>query len=313
MKEQFTEIRFSGKTKGMIHIVNEIIDEVLSQGYASMTLRQLFYQLVRRDMIPNKQTEYKRLGEIISHGRLGGWIDWDAIEDRTRGVRGVSHHADPSDIINTASNTFRIDKWHNQSNRVEVWVEKDALVGVVEKACRSLDVRWFSCRGYTSQTGLYDASKRLLGYTEEGKEAHVIHLGDHDPSGIDMTRDIRERLETFGADVMIHRIALNMDQVKKYNPPPNPAKQTDSRYDTYKKKHGVDCWELDALELPVMEGLIVNKIKSLRSEEEWDTAVAVEATHRTNLATAASRWPEVEKFLNKPPRKPRKKATKKKK
>lgn len=187
--EKFSDQNFHPKTLGLIHLANEIIERLAAQGY-SLTLRQLFYQMVSRDVIPNKQSEYKRLGEALNHARLGGLIDWDAIEDRTRNIRGVNHFVDPTQVLRAAADSFRLDKWANQPNRLEVWVEKDALVQVLEKACTPLDVDFFSCRGYTSSSEVYGASKRLLRYLEDGQTPVIIHLGDHDPSGIDMTRDI---------------------------------------------------------------------------------------------------------------------------
>ena len=179
MREGFIPFNPHPKTMGLIHLANEIIDQLATMGY-SLTLRQLYYQLVARDVIRNKQTEYKRLGKIINEARLAGLVDWDAIEDRTRNLRGVTHYVDPTDVLGFAAGSFRLDKWANQEKRVEVWVEKHALVQVLEKACTPLDVDYFSCRGYTSQSEVYGASKRLLRYIEAGQTPVIIHLGDHD-------------------------------------------------------------------------------------------------------------------------------------
>ncbi len=113
-----------------------------------------------------------------------------------------------------------------------------------EPICEELDVPYFSCRGYTSQSEMWAAAQRLLGYIWAKQRQHVtiLHFGDHDPSGIDMTRDIRERLSLFcgGEGFAVRRIALNMDQVRQYDPPPNPAKLTDTRVDAYLRKYGDD-------------------------------------------------------------------------
>lgn len=164
MREAFTRAGQEGpfnptrKTMELIHLINEVIEALAAMGY-KLTLRQLFYQLVSRDVIANKQTEYKRLGEIVNKARLAGLIDWDAIEDRTRHIRGVNHYRNPADVVRVAANSFRLNKWEDQPCRIEVWVEKDALVQVLEKACTPLDVDYFSCRGYTSQSEVYGASK----------------------------------------------------------------------------------------------------------------------------------------------------------
>ncbi len=308
MREKFKDLKFLTKTLGIIDLCNAIVSDLASQGY-SLTLRQLYYALVSRDVIPNNILEYNRLGSILNDARLAGLMDWNAIEDRTRNLRGVPHWNKPSEVIQSAADSFRINKWERQDVRVEVWVEKDALVQVLEKACRPLDVDYFSCRGYTSQSEVYGASKRLLGYINAGQQPVIIHLGDHDPSGIDMTRDIIDRIEMFLApyevNIEVERIALNMPQIRQYNPPPNPAKATDSRFKDYRRKHGDDCWELDALEPRVIDELITKKIKSYRDDDIWDEDVAKEEEHRKMLRDCAGRWDSVVKFLDKP-QKPKK-------
>ncbi len=224
---QYREINFGPERMGIIKKVNALIEDYRAQGY-NLTLRQLYYQFVARAWIANKQQEYKRLGDIVNDGRVAGLIDWYAIEDRTRNLSGNSHWNDPTQIIDAAARSFQIDKWTNQFFRIEVWVEKDALEGVVGQAARALDINYFSCRGYTSQTSMWDAGQRLKGYVSRGQTVVILHLGDHDPSGIDMSRDIQERLSLFMGDkswgLKFQRIALNEDQVRKYNPRQTPRK-----------------------------------------------------------------------------------------
>lgn len=296
-RESFKDINIKGGTRLLIQHCLAIIEELEALGYR-LTLRQLFYQLVSRDIIANKQKEYKRLGEVISNARLCGLVDWDSIEDRTRRIREVPHWTTPEDIIKSAADSYRIDKWIDQPYQIEVWVEKDALVGIVEKACAPLDVKWFSCRGYGSQTALYDAGKRIVRHLCNGKEPLIIHLGDHDPSGVQMTEDIYERLFMFaGQEIEVHRIALNMDQVNRYHPPENPAKETDSRFAKYEAKYGNECWELDALSPQVVEQLIIDEIMLYRDEDLYQVQVAREEKEREALADAAARWLELQDLL----------------
>lgn len=277
MKIAYIEKTFHQKSLDLIDTCNGIIDDYESRGY-TLTLRQLYYQLVSRDIIANKQQEYSRLGSIISDARLAGLISWKAIEDRTRNVKGNSHWRNPEQIVKAAINSYQIDKWENQPYHVEVWVEKDALVGVVARICNRLDVSYFSCRGYTSASEMWKAGYyRMNNAIQEGKDPVIIHLGDHDPSGIDMTRDIAERLALFsGYPVEVNRIALNMDQVRFYNPPPNPAKLTDSRADSYIQIHGYESWELDALDPDVLSDLIEDAVLELRDEDLWQDAIKKE-------------------------------------
>lgn len=256
---RYKDINFNTQTLEIILAANNIIAEYMDQGY-TLTLRQLYYQFVARDLIENKQTEYKRLGSIINNGRLAGLIDWAAIEDRTRNLQRLPNWNSPSDMLTWAARDYHEDMWKNQAFRIEVWIEKDALLGMIENICDTLDVPYFSCRGYVSQSEMWVAAQRMIRYAREGKTAILLHLGDHDPSGIDMSRDIRDRLYGFDVDVEVRRIALNYDQILKYKPPPNPAKTTDSRYKRYILEYGPDSWELDALEPTVLNKLIDDRI-----------------------------------------------------
>jgi hypothetical protein len=323
----YTAKKFDPATKAVIAQANAILDDYAAQGY-DLTLRQLYYQFVAKGLIPNKYTEYKRLGSIVKDARLAGEIDWDRITDRTRNLKQNAHWANPQDIVKACGDQFQVDKWAPQPNYVEVWVEKDALVGLLEVACRPLDVAYFSCRGYTSQSEVWVASQRLLAKIQAGKRVTIIHLGDHDPSGIDMTRDIMDRLTNFLTHhglrdmvrayprrddeepldyearvrpiiegswqctnpVEVHRIALNMDQVEQYAPPPNPAKLTDSRARGYIDNYGDESWELDALDPTTITDLIRLHVGQLRDDYLWNDAVAREQKGRRELSAVAGGW-----------------------
>lgn len=264
-KIQYKEIRFQKKSLDLIELVNQVVDEYSAQGY-ELTLRQVYYQLVARGYIPNNERSYKNVGSLINDGRLAGLIDWHSVTDRTRNLRKESHWDNPADVIASARYSYNLDKWKGQPNYVEVWVEKDALVDIVGQACSPFDTPYFSCRGYTSQSEMWSAAQRFI-RQEQREKRIIIHLGDHDPSGIDMTRDIQERLELFGADVYVKRVALTMNQIQTYNPPPNPAKITDSRASKYIDQFGDESWELDALEPKVITDLIKKQVTMYRNDD----------------------------------------------
>lgn len=263
-KIAYKEITFREASLRTIELVNEVIDEYQSMGY-DLTLRQLYYQLVAKGYIENSDKSYKRVGELINNARLAGLIDWYAITDRTRNMRSRSHWDSPGEIIRSAINQYFIDLREDQPYYIEVWVEKEALVEVVGKACHDLDVPYFACRGYVSQSEMWAAAQRLKYMEmERYREGSVIlHLGDHDPSGVDMTRDIQERLAMFGAETEVKRIALTYEQIQYYGPPPNPAKITDSRCKAYIEKYGNESWELDALKPTVIHDLITEHVEAL--------------------------------------------------
>lgn len=295
-KIQYKEINFRGKSLELIELVNKVINEYKAQGY-ELTLRQAYYQLVARGYIPNNERSYKNIGNLINDGRLAGLIDWHAITDRTRNLRGNSHWNTPADVIASAKYSYLLNKWEGQPNYVEVWVEKDALVDIVGQACYPLDTPFFSCRGYTSQSEMWSAAQRFIRQNRNRDNCYIIHLGDHDPSGIDMTRDIQERLEMFGADVYVKRVALTMEQIGTYNPPPNPAKVTDSRCSKYMEEFGDESWELDALEPSVITDLIKEQVTMYRDDEIYQAVCDREDAEKEELQILVDSYDEAVAYL----------------
>jgi hypothetical protein len=252
--------------------VNEICRDFRRQGF-SITLRQLHYQFVSKGWHPNTDRAYHVLGDLVSNGRRAGLIDWYDVEDRTRYLRSLTHWDAPEDIIKAATSQYRVDLWDGQPTRVEVWVEKDALVDVVGRAGSNWDVPYISCRGYMSDSEMWSAAQRFDALLE-GDADHVVllHLGDHDPSGLDMTRDIRDRLY--------------------------PAKITDGRAPAYIAEHGESSWELDALQpqviVDLIEGEIAGEVDMVQYEARRDEA----DRQREQLRHVAQRWADVVEHLD---------------
>jgi len=289
MKEVYIDKNFSASSEETIEIANEIIIEYQDQGF-DLTLRQLYYQFVARGLIDNDDRQYKRLGSIVNDARLAGLVDWDAIKDRTRFVRKLNSWESPEQIVEAAAHSYHLNRWKHQDDAVEVWIEKDALVGVIEDVCNSLDLPFFSCRGYVSQSAMYEAAQRMI---DRDKDCIVLHLGDHDPSGIDMTRDIRDRLNLFAddyIDVHVERIALNLDQVEEMNPPPNPAKLTDARAKNYIKQYGYESWELDAIEPNQLVKLITDEVDGYIDRDAWETVEDLERFGRDKILKAVANF-----------------------
>lgn len=310
-KELFVERSFKPATLRLIETANEIIAEYQDLGF-TLTLRQLYYQFVARDVLPNKQSEYKRLGSIVNDARLAGLLDWTAIEDRTRNVRTSPAWTSPEDVMRAVADQYQENPWLSQQARPELWIEKDALIGVIEPVCQRMRVPYFACRGYASQSEIYSAGKRFAAHRRQGLRPIVYHLGDHDPSGVDMTRDNRDRLSMFARrGVEVVRLGLNWDQVEEYDPPPNPAKETDSRAGaeledgsftpgSYRDLYGESSWELDALDPTVIDGLIQSALDEIIDNDDragWNAALDQEAERKVGLDRAATRWDEVAAFL----------------
>ena len=291
----YVEKNFRSDSLALIDKINSVIEEYEAQGY-SLTLRQCYYQLVARGIIPNNERSYKNTGNLINDARLAGLIDWHSIEDRTRNLQRLAHWDSPKSIIESASYQYRKDIWENQDYYVEVWVEKEALANVVGRVANELDVPYFCCRGYVSQSEMWSAAQRFIAKQEAGKDVVLIHLGDHDPSGIDMSRDIEERLVLFGVDTFMfnfRRIALNMEQIEEFAPPPNPAKLTDSRCGSYISKYGNESWELDALEPKVIHDLITNNVTEFWDYEEVLKVRARVESEKEVMESVANDWDKI--------------------
>lgn len=331
MRIRYINKKFQPATQRLIDQANAICGEY-AQSDLSLTLRQLYYQFVARGLIPNEQASYNRLGAVISDARMAGEFDWDYIIDRTRNLQSSPTWASPASLLKAAGEQYRRDLWAPQKRRVEVWIEKDAAIGVIESVCGLNGVPYFSCRGYTSSSEMWSAAARIGGYLRNGEQTLILHIGDHDPSGLDMTRDIEDRLRTFihqdwanefmgagshsrgsikasmrdrmraqGGKIQdgqepwqVRRIALTIEQIELYNPPPNPAKTTDARFRKYQEETGLDeSWELDALDPFVMETLIQDHIDGFRDDAALAIAERQQEVERQVLLNISNNWEEV--------------------
>lgn len=299
MLEYFKNWKPTSNSLAIVQTANEIINEYQAQGY-TLTLRQLYYQFVARDLIENTIQSYKNLGSMITRGRLAGMISWEAIEDRNRECKSFWMEENPRVPIDDLPHYIRFDQWARQDTYVEVWVEKDALGAVVKKACDPLLVPHLACKGYLSASEAWRAGKRFEQARADGKHCVMIHLGDHDPSGIDMTRDNGDRLEMLSneSDVEVRRIALNMDQIEEYDPPPAPAKKSDSRSKEYIKKYGDYSWELDALEPSMIERIITEEINLFIDQDMWGDVRREEREVEKQLRKLGDNWEAVKEFLS---------------
>jgi hypothetical protein len=294
-KIAYAEQRFNGSSMEVIRQAVGIAETYAAQGY-DLTLRQTYYQFVARDFIPNSQKEYKRLGSILNNARNAGYYDWLHMVDRTRNIVKATAWDSPSQIISASAQQFKRDLWvtTGQRFRPQVWVEKDALEGVIGRPCDELRVPYLSCRGYVSQSQMWQRGREIGRQISNGLHPVIIHLGDHDPSGIDMSRDIQERLSTYaGYRVDVRRVALTMDQVRELNPPPNPAKESDARFEGYRDLYGDESWELDALEPSYIDNLVREHVAEYVDAEQWQYGLDEEQEVRDQMGLVADRWDDL--------------------
>lgn len=294
----FEERNFSGKSRETIDQANEIISEYHADGY-TLTLRQLYYQFVSRNLIENTERSYKNLGSVMNDARMAGLVAWNGIEDRGREHDAPYLNEDMQEVFNGLESFYKVDLWKRQPYYVEAWIEKEALGNVLERPCKRYRVPFMSCKGYLSVSAMWRAGERFQAAAADGRECVLIHLGDHDPSGIDMTRDNGERLGILSrfVDLDVRRIALNMDQIRQYNPPPNPAKVTDSRSTGYIKKFGNKSWELDALEPSVIAALVEKEIETLIDKRKWNAAIKEEQQKHEYLRRFYDEFHEIDNFM----------------
>lgn len=295
--QQYKEINLRRDTIELIDYINKLIVSYQAQGY-TLSVRQLYYQLVARAVVENTEKSYKRVASIINDGRLCGLIDWDAIEDRGRDIVMRGRWSSGASIIDSCAYSYHMDMWETQEARMFVIVEKAALAGVLDGVCHKYDVPLLAARGYPSVSVLRELTlEHVVPSIEAGQHVTILHLGDHDPSGIDMTRDLGERIVMFteGAEcdttmLTINRIALSMRQIEEKKPPPNPAKTTDARFADYRRKYGDESWELDALEPSYMVDLVTRHIKVNIDDAAWQARETEIVKVKTQLKKTAARF-----------------------
>lgn len=300
MKEQFIDQRFHGSSQLLIDRADAIISEYQDKGQR-LSLRQLYYQFVTRFDYENSVKSYRKLAGAISLGRLAGLLDWNGIEDRGRSARKATEHDSVDDAVFSALEDFRLDRWRGQTNYVEVWIEKDALSGVLSPLAIANHVVLLANKGYSSQTAMYEASKRFIEAgmrpDDTSKKCILLYLGDHDPSREDMVRDIRDRLRMFGAEVEVIKIALTIDQVRKWKLPHNPVGiragkgRPDPRMADYVRQFGRKSWEVDALPPEELTRLIQEAIDRYLDRPLMDKVIELEETEKARVRSLLEATP----------------------
>lgn len=286
----------------LLHEIVAIVNSYLAQNI-KLTNRQLYYQLVSAGIIPNADEIYKRICKFLTDGRYAGLVDWDAIEDRGRVPEKHAEWKSIKDLVRSAVYSYRLPRWSDQEYYAELYVEKQAMESVLKPIADKFHIFFGYNKGYSSASSMYDLAKRLKDKIDEGKRAVVLYLGDHDSSGLDMIRDIRERIEEFltmGEDYTepnfkVEQLALNMDQIKAYNPPPNPAKMSDPRAKWYVAKYGRVSWELDALKPDVLIKIAEDGIMRYMDADKYNEWIRLEQEQKKALEDFGKSLAEKEK------------------
>jgi 5S rRNA maturation endonuclease (ribonuclease M5) len=244
-------IKYQRKTKEILGQVQEILEEYKGKG--AFTVRQIYYQLVSKKIIPNTLSSYKRLSWILSNARKDGIIPFNSIIDRMRMPIKENSWDGLGRFIKGMKKKYKKSKWKGQDRYLEIWLEKDALRGLFEPITNMYDVYLVVGRGYPSLSSLYEAAKR---FKEANKPIQILYFGDFDPSGENIPQTIKKNLiKHFKIDrknLRIRKVALTLRDIKKYKLPPAPTKSKDSRSKKFVQKYGDFCVELDALPREVL-------------------------------------------------------------
>lgn len=274
-------------------IIREV-NKILDQYDMPLTLRQLFYRLVAQLIIPNTITSYKTLSKWMVKAREQGDVDDRRIEDRSRQVLGVGDwgYEDVESFLNDRIKSLQESwqywarsLWETQPLQVLVALEKDALSRLFTDVTDRFHIHVFPTRGYGSYAYVKDMAERIV---SEGKPAIVLYFGDFDPSGRDIERDLRERLERYGAeDFKVVRVALTKHQIAEHNLPPRPedaATLEKLGRDPRRVRYGLEyACELDALEPPTLQDMIQQSVMERIDEKEWNTRVQQIKDEQTKL------------------------------
>jgi len=273
--------------------------QLIDQAYAilaadnPMTVRQVYYQLVARLVVPNCQASYDRVQRMLVDARNEGDIPMEWIEDRLRKGRGSLHGyvsrkhfvATLPDKIRQLTFTYYRDIWADQPHYIEVWVEKDALSGIFDRVLMTgdYDIGLNVCRGYTSLSAIAEAAQRL----NRERDPLILYFGDFDPSGEDMARDIPERLVQLGCYARLQKVALTREQIARYQLPPNFEKETDKRAPAFIQRYGPNSSvELDALSTAGLRGIITEAVESALNMDTFHALREREKQEREQLAAS---------------------------
>jgi len=264
---------------------DEIVDaalDIFQQYDTAITLRQLYYRLVSRLLIPNTINSYKRLSRVMVKAREDGDVPLNCLEDRSRrglGRGDVGYNSAEEYLkkkittLQDSWKSFTMPMWDDQPKNVMISLEKDALSRLVSREANRFSVRTFPTRGYPSFSFVQEMSRYITNQLG-GKPTVVLYFGDFDPSGVDIERDLSERLEKYGAkDFTVQRIALTDDQIKKYSLPPMPVKRSDARADSFLEEHGDRAVELDALDPNLLQTTVRKAVVKNINMRKWNARV----------------------------------------
>ncbi len=279
------------------------VQEILTalRDFWPMTLRAIYYQLVKSGNVRNVRAEYSKLSRLLRDARLDGLLPWDAMEDRTRGLLASGGWCDLSAFIESEKRNFltgfRRDLLRGQEIRPEIWVEKDALAPICHRAAFPFCVHVVAARGFSSTSFINEARERINRSAANGQLTMILFLTDLDPSGLAMLPAVVNTFERMGVNghVEAERVALTPAQVEAYKLPTNPdaLKKTDSRAAKYREQYGELAVELDALPPHDLLALVENSIRGCLDMDLFQAEQAKEESEAAEVEVLRGRLLEM--------------------
>jgi hypothetical protein len=255
-----------------------------------MTVRQLFYRLVSVGVIANDRNDYQRVSRVMTTARDDGRCPFEWIVDRSRPSYEPNVWKDMRGYLRACKRSYRKDYWVKQPCYVEVWAEKDAIIGAIQEVTDDLGVIVRVGRGFLSATKAHETAEILA---DKDNPVTVFYLGDHDPSGRAIEEDLRRRIRGYGSGVFdLIRLAIHLEDIKKFKLPPLRVKDSDSRSARFRVKHGAQCVELDALPPVELRRRIREAIESQLDFEEWERSVEIEKAELASIQNIVDQWPK---------------------
>jgi|SRR5262245_15997289 len=250
---------------------------VIDEEEGAMTIRHLFYRLVGLGVIEKTERAYKTLCGHLAKWRRDGEVAWDSFTDSTRWHIAPPMFDNPEDAWKRTCRSYRRDLWATQYWYIEVWVEKDAIAGLIEPVTREFGVPLFVCRGFASLSSMYSAALTFKEVQEQAKEVCIYHLADYDPSGHAAADAIERTFENdFDCPINFERIAILPEHIEQFDLATRPVKEsTHTRSWT-----GAECVELDSMRPADLRGLIEAAITSRIEARAWNALRRTEKIER---------------------------------
>ena len=224
-----TPIKSKRRTKTDIENLKTNMRQLIKSQFP-MTCRQVFYAMVSRGWIEKKESEYKNVVcRLLAIMRRDGTLPYYMIADSTRWMRKPTTYNNLGDFLKITAETYRRSVWADIPHYVEVWLEKEALAGVLYEETEKWDVPLMVTRGYPSISFLYEAAMSIK---NTGKPTTIYYFGDRDPSGVDIPRVVEKELrkflpieQTFNFSIE----AVTERQIIEMNLQTRPTKKSDAR------------------------------------------------------------------------------------